>query len=58
MLTLVRDTFSLYNAEEMADVISALKAKSFLIGVISYADAENLEKATEAKMAWLDINFP
>ena len=42
----------------MADVISALKAKGFLIGVISYADAENLEKATEAKMAQLDVNFP
>ena len=42
----------------MADVISALKAKGFSIGVISYADAENLEKATEAKMNWLDANFP
>lgn len=48
----------LYSAEEMADVISALKAKGFSIGVISYANAKNLEKAIEAKMDWLEINFP
>jgi 5'(3')-deoxyribonucleotidase len=52
------DAKTLYNAEEMAEVVSALKAKGFSIGVISYADAENLEKATEAKMNWLGANFP
>lgn len=52
------DARPLYSAEEMAETISALKAKGFSIGVISYADAENLEKATDAKMAWLDVNFP
>ena len=36
----------LYSAEEMAETISALKTKGFSIGVISYADAENLFQIT------------
>ena len=48
----------LYNATEMNAVVKALKNKGYEIGVISYADAENLEAATAAKMEWLKINFP
>ena len=57
-MTAYTDAKPLYNTEEMASVISALTAKGFEIGVISYADAENLEKATEAKNAWLAKFFP
>ena len=57
-MTAYTDAKPLFNAEEMAFVISALTAKGFEIGVISYADAENLEKATEAKNAWLAEFFP
>lgn len=48
----------LYNTEEMASVISALIAKGYEIGVISYADEANLEAATAAKKSWLAKFFP
>lgn len=48
----------LYNVAEMNSVIKALKNKGYEIGIISYADAENLEAATIAKTEWLRINFP
>ena len=47
----------LYNATEMNAVVKALKNKGYEIGVISYADAENLEAATAAKMEWLKITL-
>lgn len=48
----------LYNAAEMKNIIEALVAKGYSIGVISYANPEYLEEATVAKMEWLKINFP
>lgn len=49
---------ALYNADEMAIVINALKAKGYTIGIISYADAEYLQEATIAKRDWLSEHFP
>lgn len=48
----------LYNVDEMTTVVNALVAKGFSIGVISYADAENLADATAAKKVWLAKYFP
>lgn len=48
----------LFNTEEMASVISALIAKGYEIGIISYADEANLTAATTAKKAWLAKFFP
>ena len=48
----------LYNEDEMKEVITALKNKGYNIGVISYADAENLTNATKTKMNWLKKYFP
>lgn len=51
------DARPLYDMEEMKTVVAKLKEK-FSIGIISYADKENLEKATTAKMDWLKKYFP
>lgn len=52
------DAMPLFDTDEMSETISGLIAKGYAIGVISYADAENLEKATTAKMEWLAKYFP
>lgn len=52
------DAMPLFDTDEMFETISGLVAKGYTIGVISYADAENLEKATTAKMEWLAKYFP
>lgn len=48
----------LFNTEEMTSVISALTAKGYEIGIISYADEANLTAAATAKKAWLAKFFP
>lgn len=52
------DAMPLFDTNEMSETISGLVAKGYTIGIISYADAENLEKATTAKMEWLVKYFP
>ena len=49
---------TLFDKDEMAETITALRANGYDIGVISYADEEHLEAATTAKMTWLAEHFP
>lgn len=49
---------TLYKVNEMSATIAALKTKGYDIGIISYADESNLEKARAAKMEWLSRHFP
>lgn len=57
-MTAYADAKPLFNVGEMTEVISNIKSKGYEIGVISYADAENLEKAITAKNNWLKKYFP
>ena len=57
-MTPYKEARPLFNSEEMKEVIAELKNKGFEIGVISYADSEFLENATEVKKQWLEKFFP
>ena len=48
----------LFDTDTMATVITALKAKGYDIGIISYVDAKNLDAGAKAKRDWLAHYFP
>jgi hypothetical protein len=48
----------LFDGITMKEIITGLKNRNIEIGIISYADAHLLEKATKAKKDWLAKYFP
>jgi 5'(3')-deoxyribonucleotidase len=57
-MTAYTDAKPLFSINEMAEVITNIKAKGYEIGIISYADEKNLENAKIAKKSWLKKYFP